>query len=313
MAENVCNILNESLSGTSANVRGFLPALIAFCVFNSFLSYTAIILNIVTIHAIRKTALLPKPLRTLLLSLAASDVGVGLLVQPLYISTLVSRLNQKRIDCISYKKFLAAINFFCISSLLNVVTISVDRFLAVHLHLRYQELVTHRRVIAAVISIWLLSAIISSSVFWNPLLFSSEVFELGIITVCLILVVIVYWRISIVLKRHKNQIEGLQIQEVQQGVQNGDLSNFLKLRKSALGTFYVCIVFLICYLPSYILSFLFLARLLSSISYYKAWPHTTTLFFLNSSLNPVIYCWKMGPIRRTLMDVMRGIVNRFRE
>ena len=313
MAENVCDILNESLSGTSANVRGFRPPLIAFCVFNSFLSYTTIILNIVTIHAIRKTALLPKPLRTLLLSLAASDVGVGLLVQPLYISTLVSRLNKKRIDCISYKILLAAINFFCISSLLNVVTISVDRFLAVHLHLRYQELVTHRRVIAAVISIWLLSAIISSSVFWNPSLFSSQIIGLVIMTVCLILVVIVYWRIYIVLKRHKNQIEGLQIQEVQQGVQNGDLSNFLKLRKSALGTFYVCIVFLICYLPSYILSFLFLARLLSSISYYKAWPHTTTLFFLNSSLNPVIYCWKMGPIRRTLMDIMRGIVNRFRQ
>ena len=146
----------------------FRPALVASCVFNSFLSYTNIFLNIITIHAIRKTALLPKPLRTLLLSLAASDVGVGLLVQPLYISTLVSRLNQKRIDCISYKGLYVVINFFCISSLLNVVTISVDRFLAVHLHLRYQELVTHRRVIAAVISIWLFSAIISSSVFWDP-------------------------------------------------------------------------------------------------------------------------------------------------
>ena len=310
MAENVCDILNESLS---ANVRGFRPVLIAFCVFNSFLSYTTIILNIVTIHAIRKTALLPKPLRTLLLSMAASDVGVGLLVQPLYISTLVSRLNQKRIDCISYKKLFAAMNFFCISSLLNVVTISVDRFLAVHLHLRYQELVTHKRVIAAVILKWLFSAVICSDLFWAPLFIISQVIRLVIMTVCFILVVIVYWRIYIVLKRHKIQIEGLQIQEVQQGVQNGDLSNFLKLRKSALGTFYVCIVFLICYLPSYILSFLKMARLLSSISYYKAWPYTTNLVFLNSSLNPVIYCWKMRLIRRTLMDIMRGIVNRFRQ
>ena len=313
MAENVSDILNESLSGTSANVKDFRPVLVANCVLNSFLSYTTIILNIVTIHAIRKTALLPKPLRTLLLSLAASDVGVGLLAQPLYISSLVCSLKRKRIDCISDEGLLAVIIFFCTSSLFSVVTISLDRFLAVHLHLRYQELVTHKRVIAAVISIWLLSAIISSSVFWNPLRVSLRVIELVVVTVCLILVVIVYWRIYIVLKRHKNQIQSLQIQEVQQGVQNGDLSNFLKLRKSALGTFYVCIVFLICYLPSYILSFSFMARLLSSISYCNAWPHTTTLFFLNSSLNPVIYCWKMGPIRRTLMDVMRGIVNRFRE
>ena len=311
MAKKVCDILNESLYGNSADFEDFRPALVANCVFNSFLSYTNIFLNIITIHAIRKTALLPKPLRTLLLSLAASDVGVGLLVQPLYISTLVSRLNQKRIDCIFYKKLLAAINFFCISSLLNVVTISVDRFLAVHLHLRYQERVTHKRVIAAVISTWLLSAVISSNVFWDPLFIISQVIGLVIITGCFILVVIVYWRIYIILKRHKNQIEGLQIQEVQQGVQNGDLSNFLKLRKSALGTFYVCILFLICYLPFCILSFFPVA--LPLITLYEAQLYTTTLVFLNSSLNPVIYCWKMGPIRRTLMDIMRGIVNRFRE
>ena len=226
MAENVCDILKEFFFGTSADVDDFRPALVANCVFNSFLSYTTIILNIVTIHAIRKTILLSKPLRTFLLSLAASDVGVGLVVQPLYISTLVSRLKQKRIDCIYYKGLFAVVSFFCTSSLLNVVTISVDRFLAVHLHLRYQERVTHKRVIAAVISIWLLSAIISSSVFWNPLFIISQVAGFVNMTVCLILVVIFYWRIYIVLKRHKIQIQSLQIQEVQQEVQNGDLSLF---------------------------------------------------------------------------------------
>ena len=313
MAENDCDLLNEFFSGTSASVEVFRPALVANSVFNGFLCYTTIILNIVTIHAVRKTVLLPKPLRTLLLSLAASDVGVGLLVQPLYISTLVSRLKQKRIDCIYYKGLSAVVSFFCTSSLLNVKTISVDRFLAVHLHLRYQELVTHKRVIAAVISIWLFSAIISSSAFYGSLFIISQVVWFVNMTVCLILVVIVYWRIYIVLKRHKNQIQGLQIQEVQQGVQNSDLSNFLKLRKSALGTFYVCILFLICYLPFCILSFLLMARLLSLISLYEAWLYTMTLVFPNSSLNPVIYCWKMEPIRRTLMEIMRGIVNRFRE
>ena len=168
MVTKVCDILNESLSGTSADFEDFRPALVANCVFNSFLSYTNIFLNIITIHAIRKTALLPKPLRTLLLSLAASDVGVGLLAQPLFISVLVIWLKRSRIDPISFKGLMAVMTFFCASSLFSVVTISVDRFLAVHLHLRYQELVTHRCVIAAVISIWLFSAIISSSVFWDP-------------------------------------------------------------------------------------------------------------------------------------------------
>ena len=50
------------------------------CVFNSLLTITAIIFNSVTIQALRKTSSLPKPLKTLLLSLAVSDLGVGLLV-----------------------------------------------------------------------------------------------------------------------------------------------------------------------------------------------------------------------------------------
>ena len=63
MAKKACDILNESLYGTSAEFEDFRPALVINCVFNSLLSYTNIFLNIITIHALRKTALLPKPLR----------------------------------------------------------------------------------------------------------------------------------------------------------------------------------------------------------------------------------------------------------
>ena len=67
---------------------------IANCVLNVFSSYTAIMLNILTIHAMRKTSSLPKTLKTLLLSLAVSDLGVGLLVQPFYIALLVKLLQK---------------------------------------------------------------------------------------------------------------------------------------------------------------------------------------------------------------------------
>ena len=46
-------------------------------------------LNIITIHAIRKTSSLPKTLKTLLLSLAFSDVGASLVGQLFYISLVV--------------------------------------------------------------------------------------------------------------------------------------------------------------------------------------------------------------------------------
>ena len=49
---------------------------------------------------------------------------------------------------------------FFIASFLTVVVLTVDRFLAVQLHLRYQELVTRKRANAAAISIWVLSVIL---------------------------------------------------------------------------------------------------------------------------------------------------------
>ena len=63
---------------------------------NAFLSYTATMLNIVTIHAIGKTPSLSKNLKALLLSQAVSDLGVGLLAQPMYAARLImeSKLNS---------------------------------------------------------------------------------------------------------------------------------------------------------------------------------------------------------------------------
>jgi len=110
-------------------------SLIVNCVFNAFSAYTAIMLNVLTIHAIRKTLSLPKPLQTLLLSLAVSDLGVGLLVQPLFIALMVNPTNSNR-------------------TAFNIIAVLFVN--AVHLHLRCQELVTHKCVVTAVTLIWVL-------------------------------------------------------------------------------------------------------------------------------------------------------------
>ena len=47
---------------------------------------------------------------------------------------------------------------FSFASFFGVFALTIDRFLAIHLHLRYQELVTHKRVVAVVSSVWVLSA-----------------------------------------------------------------------------------------------------------------------------------------------------------
>ncbi|CAH3184062.1 unnamed protein product [Porites lobata] len=128
--------------------------------FNAFLSFTAIVLNIITMQALRKTSSLPKTLKTLLLSLAVSDLGVGLLVEPLFVAFLVIEKNSTAYSTVKLARSIPA-KILVFASHFGVFALAVDRFLAIQLHLRYQELVTHKRVVAVVISLWVFSASIS--------------------------------------------------------------------------------------------------------------------------------------------------------
>ena len=283
-------------------------------VFNSFFCYTTIMLNIITIHALRKTSSLPKNLKILLLSLAVSDLGVGLLCQPLYIARIVVNLvpnaensNTHKVLLYMVSQLLSYVSFF------GVTALTVDRFLAIHLHLRYQELVTHKRVVGVVILIWVFSAFLSflsltEKLEWLTVnqVTLSAVFA-SIEVSCLITSALLYCKIYLAVRYHANQIHALQIQ---QEAQNGEMANAARLRKSAIGTFYVYLVFLACYLPNICGYFAIMIFGMTSLST-TVWvllPYAMTLVFLNSSLNPLIYCWNMRHIRQAVLDILRKML-----
>ena len=261
-------------------------------------------LNIVTIHAIRKTCSLPNTLKTLLVSLAASDVGVGLLGQPFYISLLVKGLQQENPDCTTYMVFDLMMGVFPIASFLGVVAVSADRFLAIQFHLRYQELVTYKRVVAVVISIWLTSLSFSLVALWVPPDVKFIILYVGG-TVGFILTTAVYIKIYLVVRRHKNQIQACHLQREAQAA-SSETASLSSLRKSAVGIFYVYLVFWICYLPFFI-SMGAIRIGGPSINIKRLFLFAVTLAYLNSSLNPVIYCWKMRHIRFAIIDILRSM------
>ena len=229
---------------------------------NGFLSCTAIVLNIITIQAMTKTSSLPIPLRTFLLSLAASDIGVGLLAQPLYIVYLVAKMQPnaawENSPIFSYV-YLISMDLFIYASFFGVMVLSANRFLAVHLHLRYQELVTHKRVFAVVISIWVLSAILSFIRLWT---ISMYLIFVIIEVVCVASATFFNYKIYLAVRRHKNEIQALQVQQVPQ---NSEIMahNAERLRKSAISTFYVYLLFLVTYLPK---SCIFVSVLIAGLS-----------------------------------------------
>ena len=83
------------------------------CIFNNFITHTSIMLNIVTIYAIHKTSAMAKTLKTLLLSLAFSDLAVGLYSQPLYTFFLVKCLQLDNLNCDTYQVLIISGYLWC--------------------------------------------------------------------------------------------------------------------------------------------------------------------------------------------------------
>lgn len=265
-------------------------------------------LNVLTIHGIRKTSSFPWTLRTLLMNLAVSDVGVGLFAQPFYTSFQYKLLEGSNPECIFYTAFHVTLILFCTASLCGTTAITLDRLLAIHLHLRYQELVTHKRVVIMVISTWTLSVFLSVMWLWFPLHLSN------FITIILaiffhFLTAMAYFKIYLAVRHHKTQIQSLQVQR--EAPQPGERANFAGLIKLVIGVFYVYIVLFICYSLTFIFFFI-MALNHHGKPVRKIFYFSLSLMFLNSSLNPVIYCWKMRRIRHSIMNIPRQIHDWYR-
>ena len=268
-------------------------------VLNVFSALTAIVFNSITIQAIRKTSSLTNPLKILLLSLAYSDLAVGLVAQPLWIVTL-SREEDTEVLCI-IQSALANATF------LGIMALNVDRFLAVHLHLRYRELVTYKRVLSLAILTWVFSALLSSICRWitEDL---SEFMNITIIvwSLCLIFLTVISCRLYFAVRVHTKQIQALQLKQT---ALSDEVANASRLRKSAVSSFYVNFVFLVCFLPYYcslIRKFFKSEAFVNSQIWQELFPLSRTLMFMNSCLNPVIYCWRMRDIRHAIKDILRN-------
>ncbi|XP_027039913.1 melanocyte-stimulating hormone receptor-like [Pocillopora damicornis] len=186
------------------------------------------------------------------------------------------------------------------ASFLSVVAVSVDRFLAIHLHLRYQELVTHKRIVIVVISIWVLSASVSFTMFWELRAY----INLFILAFGFIISFVAYIKMYLTVRRHKNQIQSLLVVDE---TQSGIMTNYAAVVKTTVGVLYVYLVLLASYLPHFIcMAFVRIYRD-SSIAKKQLFLFSLTLMFLNSSLNPVIYCWKMRHIRHAIIDILRNM------
>ena len=178
---------------------------------NMPISLLAVVGNSVILASFLKNPSLISPSHVILVSLALSDLCVGLVVQPMYI---VWRLNQFGFINENWRQdilflvmvFLSAV--LCLFSLLTVTVLSADRYLAMRLHLRYNEFITERR-ICCFLGLLGVGSVALCSV---SLLFQAYDEFVGSFTAisCFVVNTVLYLKIYRVVQRHKRQINGLQ-------------------------------------------------------------------------------------------------------
>ena len=295
---------NQRLKADLKLAQNYGSSMFAFSGLNLVFSLLAILGNVLVIRALWKASSISVTLKRLFLSLAFSDLAVGLFPQLLLGVTTVLKV-KRAVNGNDNLEFLcpAVFNvqsfaFFLLAcaSFLNITAIAIDRLLTVSLHLRYQELVTSKRVIIALVSLWLTSGVAASIFILLP---GHNQLVATIIEIAgLLLTAVAYFRVYKVVRYHQNQIQN-QLQ-----LTNAKAVELHRERKSAFNSLFVFVVFLACYLPNLCLELMLLTYGLQP-PLLIAEQVTFFLVLLNSSLNPLVYCWRYREIREIVKSTVK--------
>ena len=283
-------------------VEGLHKELICLIVVNIFLSITAFLGNTLIVVALHKESSLHPPSKLLFRNLAITDLCVGIITEPLAVACWISLVNERLNICrYTLSAFAVTGRIVCAMSLLTLTTISIDRLLALLLGLRYRQVVTLKRTYVTVIVLWIICIVFSTMYLWNfvLLLWCIKI----VIPLCLVTSIYCYTKIFLGLRHHQNQIQD-NVHENQRQTIPMNISRYKKAVSSAL---WLQLTLVVCYLPYVLLSAYVTARNNFSSFLFMALEFSATLVFLNSSLNPILYCWKIREVRQAVKDTIRQL------
>ena len=284
----------------TAGIRGYLIFISAF---NVLLAICSSLGNILILIALHKETTLHAPSKLFLRSLAITDLLVGVISEPLTITYWMSAVRKRQDDCYNalFTSFIASY-LLCGMSLLTLTAISVDRLLALTLGLRYRQVVTVKKACACVIMFWIVSIIFSAMYAQNvriTIWYSHIVIPVSFFTS-----VSSYTKIFWELHRHERQVRGNIIQREQSSNSSSAPLNISQYRKGVSSVIWLQVAVAVCYLPHGIITALWTYSGQSSAIIVLR-QLTLTLVYFNSTLNPLLYCWKISEVRQLVKELLR--------
>ena len=281
-------------SNTDANPKsGFETIVMANCILNAPLMLLSILGNALVLVAILRTPSIHSPSVIFLCNLAVTDLLVGLVVQPAYIAEQIVRTVSALQEAVTGMGFAG-----CGVSLWTMTAITVDRFLALHYHLQYPNLMTTSRAIYTIITIWCIITLFSFSILWSLSVY--YFFATFCITICLLVCLVCFIKIYRIVRRHQ-----LQIHVQQQAVENSTDTNKQQIRQStrkAKNIFIYFLAMILCYSPFSIAVFI---SGFTSIDLKVVATFSLTAVLMNSSINPFLFCWRMTELRAAVFKTVK--------
>ena len=280
------------------NVHGYL---ILLSVINIFLSITAFLGNTLILVALRKETSLHPPSKLLYRNLAISDLCVGIIVEPAAVSYWISEVIERSDICL-YALDLAYVTAYvlCSLSLGTTTFISVDRLLALLLGLRYRQVITLKRTYLTIIFLWAISSFAATTYFVSPV--AHPWFGNIALSLCLAISIFSYTKIFLTLRY--NHIQPRQYVWQAQSNQ-ATLLKMAIYKKAVVSALWIQITLVVCCLP------FFFALVITPegdpLPYYIARQFGAVFIYLNSSLNPLLYCWKIKEVRQAVKDTIKQV------
>ena len=286
-------------------VIDYRPFFVFIFSFNVLLAFTATLSNTLILIALHKVSSIHPPTKFLLRCLAISDFCVGVIAQPLFAAFLmgIASGNWPILDfTLNFLNF-----FFCGFSLTTAAAISVDRLLALLLGLRYRHTITLRRVRCLVVCL-LLVVIAMSFVYSLSSRGIANSAGFVLVITSLFFSVFSYSKIFLKLRQHQAQVRRQHVgyEQARQANGGGIPMNIERYKKIVYTIAWVQLALVLCYFPM----FIFLGLAMATNWYRKVsifYVCASTVVYFNSTLNPILFCWKIPEVRQAVKTTVKQI------
>ena len=291
---------------------------ISFCAEHCFIHHR-ISWHTLILIALHKASSIFPPTKLLFRCLAVTDLFVGFISHPVSAFLLINfsifkthesyNYNRHFIFVISNSVYFLSCVVLPLISVLTSAAIGVDRLLALLLRRRYRHVVTLRRVRAVIVcscSIGILCGAsglagfvlcLSKTTF---LLFNLISFGSGVLA----LVISTCSYMKIFLRRHQVQAQGLVNPNG-----GGNPLNIARYKKTVYTVAWIQFALFACYAPYIIMTMRYLNKYGSLRENFIAVQFLVCFVNFNSSLNPLIYCWRIRDVRQQVKNAIRKCVH----